>query len=154
MIRLSKLADYGVVLMTHFAASHEPLHSTASAAAVTGVPEPTAGKILKLLARGGLLVSRRGSGGGYAMTGEPGDVSIADIVAAVDGPISLTECLDAPGGGCDLEPSCPARGNWRKINDAVRHALEGVTLADMAEPLPEAFIRRVAEVGRRHGKQL
>lgn len=134
MIRLSRLADYGVVLMTHIAGSSESMQTAAAAAAATGVPEPTAGKILKALSRHGLLVSQRGINGGYSLAHAPDAITVAGIIAAVDGPIALTECLEADGGACNLESYCPTRGNWQKINTAIQQALDGITLADMLEP--------------------
>lgn len=149
MIRLSRLADYSVVLMTHIAAGPGRLHTAAAAAAATRVPEPTAGKILKVLSRHGLLDSQRGINGGYTLAHTPEDISVTEIIAAVDGPIALTECLDADGGACDLETICPTRSGWHKINAAIRRALDGVTLADMMDPFaPFVAPATGAETGR------
>ncbi len=133
MIRLSRLADYGVVLMTHVAAGPDRLQTAAAAAAATRIPEPTASKILKLLARAGLLESQRGINGGYTLARAPGQITVAEIITAVDGPIALTECQEK-GGECSFEPFCPTRGNWHKINDAVHRALDEISLADMTTP--------------------
>ncbi len=135
MIRLSRLADYGVVLMTHIAMSHEPLHTTHAAAEATRVPEPTAGKILKALSRHGLLDSQRGANGGYSLARTPRDIRVTEIITAVDGPIALTSCLDSAGDTCTLETFCPTRTNWQKINDAVSRALDEISLADMMGPI-------------------
>lgn len=136
MIKLSRLADYAVVLMTHIALRSEGLHTAAAMALETRIPEPTAGKILKALARVGLLESQRGTRGGYALARRPDAISIADIIAAVDGPIALTECGEPDGGACTLETVCPTRVPWQRLNDAVRRALDEVTLAEMASPFP------------------
>ncbi len=136
MIRLSRLADYGVVLMTHIAVRGERLHTAHAAAMGTRIPEPTVSKILKALARADLLESHRGINGGYALARAPEDINVTEIIAAVDGPIALTECLDAQGSVCSLETFCPTRSNWQKINDTVREALERVSLADMTNPVP------------------
>ena len=140
MIRLSRLADYGVVLMTHVATGSERPQTAAAAAAATRIPEPTASKILKLLARAGLLESQRGINGGFALARAPGDITVAEIVTAVDGPIALTECQEIDGA-CSFEEFCPTRGNWRKINTAVHHALDEISLADMTMPFA-SFIAR------------
>ncbi len=134
MIRLSRLADYGVVLMTHIAQSDERLHTAHAAAQATRIPEPTVGKILKALSRQGLLDSQRGAGGGYSLAREPGAIRVTEIIGAVDGPIALTSCLDSDGNACNLETFCPTRTNWQKINDAIRRALDEVSLADMMGP--------------------
>lgn len=136
MIRLSRLADYGVVLMTHIAVRGERLRTAHAAAMATRIPEPTVGKILKALARADLLQSQRGINGGYTLARTPEDINVTEIIAAVDGPIALTDCLDAQGAVCSMETFCPTRGNWRKINDTVREALERVSLADMMDPIP------------------
>ena len=136
MIRLSRLADYGMVLMSHIATGPDRLCAAHAAAAATRIPEPTVSKILKALSRHGLLESHRGVNGGYALARAPAEISVTEIIAAVDGPIAMTECLDADGGACSLESICPTRTNWHKINDVVRRALDEITLADMATPFP------------------
>jgi len=134
MIKLSRLADYAVVLMTHIAARPDALHTAAAAAAETRVPEPTVGKILKALARDGLLESQRGTRGGYTLARPAAHISIADVIVAVDGPIALTECHEPSGGACTLETVCPTRVPWQRLNDAVRKALAEVSLAEMMDP--------------------
>ena len=134
MIRLSRLADYGVVLMTHIAQSDTRVHAAHAAAQATRIPEPTVGKILKTLSRRGLLDSHRGANGGYTLARSPADIRVTDIITAVDGPIALTSCLDSDGGACTLETFCPTRTNWQKINTAIRRALDEISLADMMGP--------------------
>ncbi|HZH25880.1 MAG TPA: SUF system Fe-S cluster assembly regulator [Azospirillaceae bacterium] len=138
MLRLSKLTDYAVVVMTEMLRTPTAVMTAGELAARTGLPAPTVQKILKLLAKDGLMASTRGASGGYALARPAAHISVADIIAAVDGPIALTDCV---GGaeGCCVEELCPMRGNWDKVNRAVRAALEGVSLADMASPsAPEA----------------
>ncbi len=134
MIRLSRLADYGVVLMTHIAQSDARLHTAHAAAQGTRIPEPTVGKILKALSRQGLLDSQRGAGGGYSLARKPAAIRVTEIITAVDGPIALTSCLDSAAAACTFETFCPTRTNWHKINDAIRRALDEVSLADMMGP--------------------
>ncbi|MFQ5983940.1 MAG: SUF system Fe-S cluster assembly regulator [Alphaproteobacteria bacterium] len=134
MIRLSRLADYAVVLMTHLAAKPERLSTAPELALATRVPAPTVSKILKVLAREGLLMSHRGARGGYTLARPAEQISIADIIGPFDGSVALTECIEDAPGDCGLEPSCPVRNHWRKINNAVRGALEELLLADMMTP--------------------
>ena len=136
MIRLSRLADYGVVLACHMAAQSDRCHNAFDLAATTGLPAPTVSKLLAALARAGLLVSHRGAKGGYRLARSALEVTAADIVSAVDGPIALTICIEQGDGACDVESLCPTRRGWRRINDAVRQALGSVTLAELAFPLP------------------
>ena len=134
MIRLSRLADYGVVLSSHLARHPQRWQTAPEIAAATALPVPTVAKVLKLLAQEGVLDSHRGTKGGYALARPAHDITVADIVAALDGPIALTECMGAEAGSCEIESLCPTRVNWRTINDAITEALRSVSIADMAAP--------------------
>lgn len=140
MIRLSRLCDYAVAMLTHLALRGGGPESATEIAAATGVPPATASKILKLLARGGVLVSQRGVQGGYALARPAEEISVAEIVEAVDGPIALTTCIDDTDESCGIATLCPARGNWQRINDAIRAALGQISLAEMAQAVPQAFL--------------
>jgi len=133
MLKLSKLADYATVLMTLVARSADQVHTGVELAERSGIPAPTVAKLLKALARGGLLQSLRGAHGGYRLARPATEISVADIIAALEGPIGVTECASHPGG-CTLESGCSTRANWRLINVAIRQALEAVSLAQMAAP--------------------
>ena len=136
MIRIRKLTDYGIVLLTYFAVGGETSVRTArELAAKAHLPLPTVSKILKSLARSSLLVAHRGIKGGYSLARAPEEITVAEIVAALEGPLALTECSASAPGLCDIEPVCPVRSNWRKINDVVRGALAQLSLADMSRPL-------------------
>jgi FeS assembly SUF system regulator len=139
VIRLSKLADYGIVIMTNMARHPERCHNAPEIAAESHIPLPMASKILKALARAGLLVSHRGAKGGYGLARIAETISVAEIIAALDGPIALTACIEDGPGECDIEALCPARANWQRINDAIRQALDGISLAEMAQTVPLAF---------------
>jgi FeS assembly SUF system regulator len=101
----------------------------------TAVPAPTVAKVLKELAREGVLTSHRGVNGGYVLAGQPEDITVLQIIRALEGPVALTSCVDGSLSDCDVESLCPMRGNWDKVNLAVRSALGSVTLADMAMPM-------------------
>ncbi|HSF47143.1 MAG TPA: SUF system Fe-S cluster assembly regulator [Burkholderiales bacterium] len=134
MLRMSKLADYGTVVMTYIALAPEKVHSAHDIASRVHVGLPTVSKILKILARQELLVSVRGAKGGYTLARPARKISIAEIIDAMEGPVGLTECSSAPGL-CVQESSCSIRANWQKINRAVRRALETMSLAEMARPI-------------------
>lgn len=136
MLRISKLTDYAILLMVELTRTAETLSAQALAQRVH-IEAPTAGKVLKLLAGAGLVESFRGALGGYRVTRAPEDISVADVIAAIEGPIAMTECSVEPGL-CHQESSCNLRSNWRRISVAVAHALEGVTLAEMSAPLHRA----------------
>ncbi|MFQ5534169.1 MAG: SUF system Fe-S cluster assembly regulator [Sphingomonadales bacterium] len=135
MIRLSRLADYAVILMSHLAGSPAHIHNAHDVAAETGLPAPTVSKILGLMSRAELLVSHRGQGGGFSLSRAPSAISVADIVGVVDGPVALTTCIEEGPGECSREPTCRVRGYWQKINEAMKRALSEVTLADLACPV-------------------
>jgi len=151
MIRIAKLTDYAIVLLSYFASDDEqPVHNARDLAERAQVPLPTVSKILKALSHGEIVVSQRGVNGGYRLAREPQAISIADIITAVEGPIAMTECSVEPAGLCDLEAVCPVGANWQKINRVVGEALRGLTLADMVKPLPvqATATRRSREAGR------
>jgi FeS assembly SUF system regulator len=136
MLRLSNLADYAVVVMTAAARASErdrPL-SASEVAALTGVPAPTVAKLLGQLGRAGILHSQRGVAGGFSLARPASEISLADIVEAIDGPIALTHCAQG-ATDCDLADCCPVRPHWEPVNRAVRLALADVRLADLV-PAP------------------
>ena len=135
MIRLNRLTDYAVVVLMRMADAPGEVLTAPQLANRSAVPLPTVAKLLKILARDGIVVSHRGASGGYRLSRAPEDVSVAEIIRALEGPISLTSCVDGATGNCDVESLCPMRGNWDKVNAAIRDALESVTLAEMAAPL-------------------
>jgi FeS assembly SUF system regulator len=134
MIKLSRMADYGVLLMTELARTRDSLSTAPGMAANTGLPVPTVSKVLKLLAQDGLLESQRGIKGGYALARDAELITVADIIGAVEGPIALTDCVGDDGALCEIEALCPTRTNWSRINEAMISALGAVTLAEMALP--------------------
>jgi FeS assembly SUF system regulator len=133
MFKLGKLTDYGTVVMTALAARPAALRNAHELATETHVAAPTVSKLLKQLAKSGLVESIRGAHGGYRLARSPDLITVAEVVSALEGPIALTQC-SVHDGGCSIESHCGVRGNWRLINSAIRQALESVTLAQMAEP--------------------
>jgi FeS assembly SUF system regulator len=151
MLRLSKLTDYGLVVMTELAREPERLHSAAGVAEATGVALPTVTKLLKLLSRAGLVRSVRGARGGYRLQREARHVSVAQVVDALEGPVALTEC-SSEEGLCEQEASCAIRGRFQHINDAIRAALEGVTLAEMVTPRDAQLVHLELPAHRARGE--
>lgn len=135
MFRLSKLADYATVLMACLSEVPATQLSAQALAERTRLEGPTVQKLLKQLAQSGLVLSTRGASGGYRLARAASAISIADIVAAIEGPLGMTEC-SIHSGLCGRETYCTVSGNLRKISAAVEGALRAVTLADMAAPPP------------------
>lgn len=138
MIILSKLADYGVIVATHLAAFPERQLTAAVVADDVRLPRATVAKILKALAHAGLVVATRGAAGGYRLARDPRSISVAQVVAAIDGDIGLTQC-SVHVAECARTDYCPTRPHWAAINRAVEHALAAVSLDAMLTPA--AFVR-------------
>lgn len=135
MLRITKLTDYAVlVLADMIRPDFEDARAARDVAERTRIPQPTVSKVLKLLARSALVVSERGKNGGYRLARAADTISVADIVDAVEGPIAVTECSAETKGGCELQGKCPTEHNWLRINEAIRQALKGITLAEMVRP--------------------
>lgn len=132
MLRISKLTDYAILVMVELTREGEMLSAHALAERV-GIEIPTASKVLKLLAGNGLLDSYRGPNGGYRANRNASDISVAEVIATIEGPIAMTECSEETGL-CSQEASCELRGNWQRISLAVSRALNEVSLAEMSAP--------------------
>ncbi len=141
MLRMTKQADYGIVLMTYLASRPGRRVAASELAAETRLPLPTVSKILKLLCREGLLESHRGVKGGYSLTCCPEQITVAAMIAALDGPIAVTECIEDTPGVCSQESVCRLRANWQLINQTMRQALEGISLAELINPLPGPLVQ-------------
>ena len=121
MIKLNRITDYAVVVLAQMAREPE-----------SNVPLPTVAKVLKELARDGVLASHRGANGGYTLARKPEEISVLSIIRSLEGPIALTSCVDDSDSDCGVESLCPVRGNWNQVNKAIRNALDSVSLAEMA----------------------
>jgi len=131
MLRITKQTDYGIVLLTTLAADQERLVTSPDLASETSLPQPMVAKILKLLARAGILESHRGVNGGYCLARSPEELSVAEVINALEGQIAITECTDDTPGLCSQETVCSVRSNWNRINLAIQDALDRISLAEM-----------------------
>jgi FeS assembly SUF system regulator len=134
MIRLTKITDYGIILLCDMATHGQAMpHNARDLAGSTRLPLPMVSKILKALARGKILESHRGTKGGFRLIRPADQIRISEIIQALEGPIAITECLsDQPR--CGVGTHCPLRISWNRINEAIHGALDGITLADMFQP--------------------
>ena len=148
MLRMSKLTDYGTVVMTYLARNPNGIHTANEIADEVAVALPTTSKLLKLLARAGLVTSTRGTHGGYFLARPASEISIAEVIAALEGPIGLTECASVPGV-CEQESGCSVRGNWQRINKVVVGALQHVSLAEMVSQIFPVDVSRLKTNGTR-----
>jgi FeS assembly SUF system regulator len=146
MLRVSRLTDYATVVMTCLAAQPEAVLSAVQIAEAARLELPTVSKLLKSLGHAGLVESFRGANGGYRLARPARDINLAEIVEAMEGPLSMTEC-SVTLGNCDHESYCTVRGNWQRINTVVEKALRAMSLAEMLEPEPQPlrFVPRASE---------
>lgn len=157
MLRMSKLADYGSVILTTMVREPERIQSAVEIAAAIHVPVPTVSKVLKILTREGLVLSLRGAKGGYQLSRPPSQISMAEVIQAMDGPIGMTECSITPGL-CTQETDCAVRANWQRINLIVLQSLEKVTLDQMIQPVAKtvdirALRSRAPKIATTNGEQ-
>nr|WP_245215339.1 SUF system Fe-S cluster assembly regulator [Pararoseomonas baculiformis] len=132
-MRLSKLADYAVVLLARLG-REGGLHTVPSLAVATGIAEPTVAKVLRALSQGGLVEAQRGARGGHRLARPVSEIPLSEVIVVMDGPIALTACVDGASGGCESEHHCAVRGRWDPVNEAVRTALSTISIADLARP--------------------
>ena len=143
MLRVTKLTDYASVVLTVLASDPATVLSASVLADRAGLAMPTVAKLLKPLAQAGLVEGFRGANGGYKLARDAADISLVEIVEAMEGPLGMTEC-SVHSGQCGIEHSCGVRANWRRINDVVADALRGVSLAQMLVPVPPAPRKGIA----------
>ena len=134
MIRITRQTDYGILLLSQMASRPlDEVHTAKYAAQQSKIPFPMTSKILKALAKGGLLVSNRGVKGGYRLAVSAEHISIGDVIQALEGPFGITECSFNPGA-CEQEGTCPVQSNWKRISLAMLDALDRIPLSDMVVP--------------------
>ncbi|MDX2055798.1 MAG: SUF system Fe-S cluster assembly regulator [Polyangiaceae bacterium] len=147
MLRITKLTDYAIVVLAHLVRTdgqHLSVSTARDLAERSRLPAPTVSKILKELARAGLVESERGLAGGYRLARAATAITVADVVKAVEGPIAVTEC-SRDGESCDYTGHCPVESNWVKINHAIFGALENITLEEMSRPLGPRLVQLSAK---------
>ena len=131
MIKLSRLTDYAVVILAAMAGQQGQPVSASVLSGITSLPEPTVSKILKLLAKAGIIYSIRGVNGGYALNVQPDNIMVSHIITAIEGPIALTGCVDGGQSDCAIKETCPLCGRWNVVNAAIKTALDALTLTEM-----------------------
>ncbi|MER2519327.1 MAG: SUF system Fe-S cluster assembly regulator [Bdellovibrionales bacterium] len=133
MFRLTRLTDYAIALLTHMVSDDKAIWAASDLSARSRLPQPTVSKILKHLAKTGIIKAVRGAAGGYQLSRAPNEITVVQIVEGMDGPICITDCSGVgKDSDCLIREFCVMGGSWNKINNAVRFALASVTLADMA----------------------
>ncbi|MGO8828960.1 MAG: SUF system Fe-S cluster assembly regulator [Steroidobacteraceae bacterium] len=131
MLRMGKLTDYATVVLASLAQDPMRHRAAAELAERTRISRPTVSKVLKGLQRAGMVISSRGSQGGYRLARGPEHITAAQILDVFEGPIAITECSGA-ASQCGIERMCRVGGAWQRINAGIRRALEDVTLQQLA----------------------
>jgi FeS assembly SUF system regulator len=130
MLRITKISDYGFHLLVHMAQGEEgELFSAKDLAAAVGLPLPTISKVLKILTQGGILNSHQGSRGGYSLSRPPSEISAAQIIEVLEGPIAITDCSGAEG----CPRNCRVSPTWIRVNRIFEDTLSHLLLSDMAK---------------------
>ena len=130
MLRMSRLTDYGTVVLAHLASNDSTCISAAEVAEASGIALPTVSKLLKSLAKAELVHSTRGAHGGYRLARQPQQISAVEVIDALEGPVAITEC-SASNSHCDYEHHCNVGHAWQRVNIAIRRALDDISLADL-----------------------
>lgn len=131
MLRISRMADYALLVMSKMCAQKE-LITLDSLSKLTTLPLPTVRKLMRALIHSGLVDSVRGPRGGYQLSCHPQQISIAEVIEAIDGPIAVTECVKSDGGDCEIGSACGLEANWSIINRLISDTLRTVTLDGMS----------------------
>ncbi len=134
MIKISKLADYATVILSHLASKPSERFSANQVAEETQLPMPTVSKLLKQLNEAELVTSARGSSGGYQLSRAANEINLAEIITAIDGPLAMTEC-SKDAESCTRTEICDLRHNWQYINQMIVEMLTQLSLRDMNRPL-------------------
>lgn len=134
MIKISKLTDYAILVLSTLAQTQGQLLTTSALSVSTRIPEPTVAKVLKLLTKQGIVQSTRGVHGGYMMARDPTRITVHELIVALEGPISITSCTNNVSDQCMVKDYCTVRGGWQKINDTITAALDDLFLTDLVSP--------------------
>lgn len=148
MIKIGKMTDYAIAVMGSLSTEgEEVLRSARYLSGKTSIPESTVAKVLKLLTQAGLVESLRGVSGGYRLAKPAGEITVAEMVTAMEGPISIVSCIEGSDEGCcKVQAHCPTKENWTPVNDAIRRALQSVSLAELVSRAPCATAQEIPVV--------
>jgi FeS assembly SUF system regulator len=147
MFRLSRMTDYGVVVLGQLVGQPDRRLSAPEIAEGTGLTGSTVSQVLKTLAAAELVTSQRGARGGYTLARPSAQITVRELVVAFEGPLAVTACVEGATEHCSVEPLCLLAGGWEQVNTAIRVALDSVTLADLLRPI--TGLRQASSATRR-----
>jgi len=134
VLRLNRMTDYGIIVLGALAHRQGEVVATALLAELTGLNQPTVAKVAKMLLAAGLLETQRGASGGYRLARAADSITLVQIIESIEGPIAVNDCVDGAHDPCMISNCCFMSGNWNKVNQTVRAALDQVSLADLIDP--------------------
>ncbi|MBF0279116.1 MAG: Rrf2 family transcriptional regulator [SAR324 cluster bacterium] len=134
MLRLSKKTDYAIILLSHLAVNSDPV-SAQELAGVYHLPHPMVANILKLLASSGIIESKRGQQGGYSLTHNPDDLSMAEIIRVTDASFNLVECAleKVDTDNCKISQWCPTQDPLIALHKKIESFMESLTLSEVTK---------------------
>ena len=140
MIKVSRMADYAILLVCKMSNDENKVYSSQELSIITSLKITTISKILTKLTKANVTDSIRGVSGGYKLTMQAEDISVGNIIDIIDGKVALTICVEeGENHNCNLVSLCPSQSNWQIINNTVREALNSVSIAEMANPFVSNF---------------
>ena len=134
MLRLNRLTDYAIVVLGALAHRQGQTVATVQLAELTGIAQPTVAKVAKTLVSASLVETQRGVHGGYRLARSAADISLVDIVEAMEGPIAVNDCVEGAQDPCAVINCCFMSSSWNRVNHAIRNALDDVTLQELIDP--------------------
>lgn len=132
MLKITRLADYAVLIICSFDTSKDKIVSSQEIINKTGLQKATVNKVLSILVRKKILEAHRGVNGGYKPFKKLEDISVKDLIEAVEGPVSLTDCIDNNARNCNLFDVCTTKHKWSVVNSAIRDTLESIKVKDIS----------------------
>lgn len=140
MLKLTKKADYGLIALKHLTIVRPRSASAKEIADRYGVPVPVLSKVLQKLARSGYLASEHGTNGGYRLGGDPRQISVLDVIRAIDGPVFLASCFTGNGEDCEHHTRCNVRDPLRRVHDGILALLAKMSMTELAAD-PDGFLQ-------------
>ena len=131
MLKVTRLADYAVSIISSFSDNENEILSSQDIVYKTKLQQATVNKLLSRLVKEGFLVPFRGANGGYKLKKDLSNISIKELVEAIEGPVSLTDCLNKNANDCNLFSVCNTKNTWSMVNNAIKDTLESIKIKDI-----------------------
>ncbi len=131
MLRITRLADYAVLIACTFEGMENKVVSSSDITKKTRLQKATVNKVLATLVKKKILIASRGVNGGYKTVKKFEEISVRELIEAMEGPVSLTSCIDENAKDCNLCNVCITKNAWSLVNNAIKDTLENIKIPDM-----------------------